>query len=66
MASGTAARANNSKGVIECFTRKCAGDEDLVEVSVQGKDATYLRTQLNKRIDARNVKGVARATFQRE
>ena len=30
----------------------------LVEVSMEGKDANYLRTQLNKRIEARNVKNV--------
>ena len=34
------------------------GDEDLVEVNVSGKDANYLRTQLTKRIDARNLKNV--------
>lgn len=28
----------------------------LVEVAVEGKDANYLRTQLNKRIEARNLK----------
>jgi len=30
----------------------------LVEVSMEGKDANYLRTQLNKRIDARNIRNV--------
>ena len=30
----------------------------LVEVSIEGKDANYLRTQLNKRIDARNLRNV--------
>jgi len=34
------------------------GEEDLVEVNVSGRDANYLRTQLNKRIDARNLKRV--------
>ena len=34
------------------------GEEDLVEVNVSGKDANYLRTQLNKRIDARNLRNV--------
>jgi hypothetical protein len=34
------------------------GDEDLVEVNVSGRDANYLRTQLNKRIEARNLKKV--------
>lgn len=33
------------------------GAENLVEVTVEGKDANYLRTQLNKRIDARGFKG---------
>lgn len=31
------------------------GEEDLVEVNVSGKDANYLRTQLNKRVEARNL-----------
>jgi hypothetical protein len=30
-------------------------DEDLVEVQVEDKDANYLRTQLKKRIDARDL-----------
>jgi len=34
------------------------GEEDLVEVNVSGKDANYLRTQLTKRIDARNLRNV--------
>ena len=29
---------------------------DLVAATVEGKDANYLRTQLNKRIEARNLK----------
>ena len=32
-----------------------AGKKDLVEVNVSGKDANYLRTQLNKRVEARNL-----------
>ncbi len=32
-----------------------SGTNDLVSVNVTGKDANYLRTQLNKRIDARNL-----------
>ena len=32
-----------------------SGPNDLVSVNVAGKDANYLRTQLNKRIDARNL-----------
>ena len=35
-----------------------SGTNDLVTVTVPGKDANYLRTQLNKRIDARNLTGV--------
>jgi uncharacterized secreted protein with C-terminal beta-propeller domain len=31
--------------------------EDLVIVEVEGKDANYLRTQLKKRIDARDLDG---------
>ena len=34
------------------------GEEDLVEVNVEDKEANYLRTQLNKRIEARELKGV--------
>ena len=30
----------------------------LVEVSMEGKDANYLRTQLNKRIEAKRLDGV--------
>ena len=32
------------------------GEAGLVEVSLAGKEANYLRTQLNKRVDARNLK----------
>jgi hypothetical protein len=41
--------------IIDAFME---GEEDLVEVNVSGKDANYLRTQLTKRIDARNLKHV--------
>jgi len=34
------------------------GEEDLVKVNVSGKDANYLRTQLIKRIDTRNLRNV--------
>lgn len=34
-----------------------AGTDTLVEVSIEGKDANYLRTQLNKRIEARDMGG---------
>ena len=33
-----------------------SGLDTLVAVDVAGKDANYLRTQLNKRIDARNLR----------
>lgn len=38
--------------LLDAFT---SGPNDLVSVNVAGKDANYLRTQLNKRIDARNL-----------
>jgi len=41
--------------IIDAFME---GDEGLVEVNVSGKDANYLRTQLKKRIEARELKGV--------
>ncbi len=35
-----------------------SGPNGLVAVSVEGKDANYLRTQVNKRLIARNLSGV--------
>lgn len=35
-----------------------SGPNSLVAVSVEGKDANYLRTQVNKRLSARNLSGV--------
>ncbi len=35
-----------------------SGSHNLVKVEVPGKDANYLRTQLNKRIEARNIQTV--------
>ncbi len=35
-----------------------SGIDNLVTVSVPGKDANYLRTQLTKRLLARNLSGV--------
>ena len=32
------------------------GTDSLVEAAVEGRDANYLRTQLNKRIEARGLK----------
>ena len=34
------------------------GKDSLVEVSVEGRDANYLRMQLNKRAKARELKGI--------
>ena len=34
------------------------GKADLVEVSIKGKEANYVRTQLDKRIGARTLEGV--------
>ena len=34
------------------------GEADLSEVSIEGKEANYIRTQLNKRIEARAVEDV--------
>ncbi len=41
--------------LLDAFT---SGTNNLVAVTVEGKDANYLRTQLNKRIDARKLSGV--------
>jgi hypothetical protein len=41
--------------IIDAFR---SGTDNLVTVNVPGKDANYLRTQLNKRIDARKLSGV--------
>ena len=32
-----------------------SGEANLVQVTIEGKEANYLRTQLNKRIEARNL-----------
>tara|TARA_B100001971_G_C17805211_1_gene341299 strand:+ start:203 stop:454 length:252 start_codon:yes stop_codon:yes gene_type:complete len=32
-----------------------SGEHNLVKVEVENKDANYLRTQLNKRIEARDI-----------
>lgn len=34
------------------------GEANLVEVSMEGKNGTYLKSQLNNRIEAREIKGV--------
>ena len=41
--------------VLDRFLERAA---NLVEVSMEGKDANYLRTQLNKRMEARNLRNV--------
>ena len=41
--------------IINAFARARAR---LVEVKVEGKDPNYIRTQLNKRIEARELEGV--------
>jgi len=41
--------------VIDAFME---GEDTLVVVAVENKDANYLRTLLNKRIDARKLRGV--------
>jgi len=41
--------------VVDAFVE---GTDNLVTVTVPDKDANYLRTQLNKRIDARRLSGV--------
>ena len=38
--------------ILDAFIK---GTDKLVKVSVENKDANYLRTQLNKRIDAREL-----------
>ena len=35
-----------------------SGTDDLVSVDVKGKDANYIRTQLKKRIEARELSGI--------
>jgi len=34
-----------------------AGADNLVEVTLEGRNANYLRTQLNKRIEVRGLEG---------
>jgi len=41
--------------VLDRFLERAA---NLVEVSMESRDANYLRTQLNKRIEARNLRNV--------
>ena len=39
--------------ILDAFMK---GTDNLVEVTVKGRDANYLRTQLNKRIEAQKLK----------
>lgn len=39
--------------ILDAFMK---GTDNLVEVTVEGRDANYLRTQLNKRIEAQKLK----------
>lgn len=39
--------------IIDAFLKS---EDRLVEVKVEGRDANYLRTQLNKRIEARDLR----------
>jgi len=39
-------------GILEAFVE---GTDNLVQATVEGKDANYLRTQLNKRIEAKGL-----------
>jgi len=39
-------------GILEAFVE---GTDPLVQATVEGKDANYLRTQLNKRIEAKGL-----------
>lgn len=41
--------------ILEAFLK---GPDALVSVTIQDRDANYIRTQLNKRIEAKKVKGV--------
>jgi hypothetical protein len=38
------------------------GEDRLVEVSIEDKDANYLRTKLNKRIEARRLGGAVKVS----
>lgn len=40
------------------LTQFTESDDELAKISVEGKSANYLRTQLNKRIDAMELTGI--------
>lgn len=41
--------------ILDAFVK---GEDNLVEVTVEGRDASYLRAQLNKRIEDRGLKDI--------
>lgn len=41
--------------IIDTFVK---GEANLASVNVEGRDVNYLRTQLNKRIDAKNITNI--------
>lgn len=41
--------------ILDAFMK---GEDELVEVHVEGKETYYLRSQLKKRIEARNLQGI--------
>ena len=45
--------------ILDAFVQ---GEANLVEVSMEGKDANYLRTQLNKRVEARRMGGAIKVS----
>lgn len=49
--------------IIDAFLE---GNENLVEVSVEGKTANYLRAQLMKRIELRNLKDKVKASVVKD
>lgn len=46
-------KGNKYDPILDAFIE---AEDKLVEVNVEGRDANYLRTQLNKRIEARDLK----------
>jgi len=53
--SGRYRKGSKYDPILDAFME---GTEGLVTVDVAGKDGNYLRTQLNKRTEARGLKGV--------
>ena len=42
--------------VLDAFIK---GEDKLVKIEIAGKDANYIRTQLKKRIDAKEIKSIS-------